>query len=272
MNDITIAVTTFMRPGYAFNCLAALLRDLPNCRVILADDSPPLDSLNGVPGIGLDGGIPPGEIVHKWKGFQHSGIYMPFDSGLAAKRNAIVRACETKYLLLFCDDFLMDEAGADGVERLYQVLEQWPQIAVAAGRVDNRPYEAWLEYVKGSHIRERRIVFSEKAEWFPVDLAVNYFMGRTEVMRRFPWPEEMKIGGEHVCFFLDLKLAREIEGASDLDVVWVPDVNVKTMTLGPEAQDSRYDQYRARAFELGHAAMKRRYNIKTYVGMNGDIS
>lgn len=257
--DVTIAVTSFLRHGYVAKCIHSIREFLPECAVIIADDS----------------GEPEPAVRYRWKGFQHNGIILPFDSGLSAKRNAIVRECSTKYLLLFCDDFKADQQCRLGVERMVEVLDRWPEIQVAAGRVDKRPYEAWLEYIPGHLIKERPIEFEYDANEphtglaippFPIELASNYFLGRTEALQGCPWPEDIRpIGGEHVAFFLDAK----IQG---MRIVLVTGANVNTMTLGPEAQDPRYPAMRARAASTGHAAMKAHYNIRRYIGMNGDVS
>lgn len=259
LSDITIAIPTFLRNGYCVACIKAVQEYLPECQVIVADD-----------------GDAHGTFRHKWKGFKYSGIQLPFDSGLSIKRNAIVKACETSLVLMFCDDFKADEECRAGVLRMLEVLDQWPSIAVAAGRVDKRPYEATLEYVSGSHIRETRVDVGRAANeqltcngrpsWLPVDLAVNYFLARTAMMRDCPWPEDIRpIGGEHVAFYLDAKM-------KGYTTVFVHGVNVRTMTLGPDAQDPRYPAMRARAYATGHAAMKKHYNIDKFIGMAGDVS
>ena len=272
LSDVTIGITTFLRPGYLAESVRSLTAHLPECPVIIADDSIPaappsicyaLDwyCLNAGP---IDG-------ASSYRKLSHPLLLMPFDSGLSAKRNLLVKSCQTKYFLIWTDDFKADEECRAGVLKMIEFLDGVASCQVVGGRVDNQPYEANLEYVPGSHIKETRFRMEQRfidempGSGFTVDLIVNYFLGRTEVMKHFPWPEEMKIGGEHVCFFLDLKLANQ-------KVSWLPKVNVKTMTLGPEAQDPRYPAFRGRAYELGHQAMKRRYNIKRYVGMNGDVS
>lgn len=259
LTDITIAVTSFLRMGYLAECCCALTRHLPECPVLIADDSipDPKRSLDYI-------------TVGTFEKQTYPVLRLRFDSGLSAKRNAIVRACETKYLLLYCDDFRADEECRAGILRALRFLDDRiltrGDAFVVGGRANNHPYECYLEYVRGEYIREKRAEFGGAADFcYKVDLTANYFLGVTEIMKRFPWPEEMKIGGEHVCFFLDLKLA-------GLGVWWMPHFNVKTMTLPPSAQDSRYPEFRARAFELGHQAMKRRYNIKKYIGMAGDVS
>jgi hypothetical protein len=199
-------------------------------------------------------------------------IQLPFDSGLSTKRNAGVRACQTKYLLLGADDFdFSTKEAREGILKMVGWLDAYgpdnPNIKsrmyidVVGGRVDDKPYEGFLEYVPGEYIKETRLDTSGEMDDSAsvCDLTVNYFLGRTEVMKQFPWPEEMKIGGEHVCFFLDLKLAGR-------KVCWVKGANITTLKLGPEAQHPDYAKYRARAKTLGHPLMLKRYNIKEYIG------
>jgi hypothetical protein len=202
-------------------------------------------------------------------GSEVANIVLPFDSGLAAKRNAGVEVCQTKYWLCGCDDFdFSTKEAREGVERMVKVLDENLNVDVAGGRVDGRAYEGWLEYIPGDCIREHPMKgIPPEGYCVGVDLTVNYFLARTEVLKQFPWPEEMKIGGEHVCFFLDLKLAGK-------KVVWVPGVNVNTLHLGtgPDVQDPRYGGFRRRAVNLGHPLMKKRYNITRYIGFDGDVS
>jgi len=242
LQDVTILITTFLRPGYLERCVQGAKINLSECVLLVVDDSEIKSPL--------------------------ANIELPFDSGLAMKRNVGVAACKTKYLLLGCDDFDFSTLEArQGVEKLIKILDENPEIDIAGGRVDGHPYEGNLEYAPGEYIREHRVIGNPNNPFTPVDLTVNYFMGRTEIMKQFPWPEEMRIGGEHVCFFLDLKHAGR-------KVVWVPGVNINTLYLGIalNVQDPRYGGYRRRAINLGHPLMKKRYNIKNYIGFEGDRS
>ena len=240
LEEVSILVTTFLRDGYLIPCLELLRMYMPDAKVIVVDD--------GMPSLIKDGFC----------------NYMPFDSGLSAKRNKGVRIARTKYVLLGSDDF--DFGGLEtraGIEKLVKVLEENPDIDVAGGRVNGAHYEAMLEYKKGEYIREHGAALYGIRPT-PVDLTVNYFLARTDVLRQFPWPEECRIGGEHVCFFLDLKLAGR-------KVVFVPGVNINTFQVRNGA-DPRYAAFRARAATLGHPLMKKRYGILDYVDMNGDVS
>lgn len=249
--DVSIAITSFCRWGYLSACLAGIRANLPECKILVADDS--FDNRCA-------------DIAGP------ECIRLSPDSGLTSKRNATVKACQTKYILLGSDDFDFSTPEArEGIEKLVRTMDEYPEIDVAGGRVDHREYEGYLEYVPGKYIREHRmetpIDESYVPAYIPVDLTVNYFLARTESIRAFPWPEEMKIGGEHVCFFLDLKMAGK-------KVVWIPGVNVNTLHLGmgSDVQDPLYSSFRRRAVSLGHPLMKKRYNISTYIGFDGGIS
>ena len=242
--DTTILITSFLRPGCLAQCIAGIAANLPECDCLVVDDGD------------LDG-------EHFFRLRPGRFISLPFDSGLPAKRNAGVNAATTNYVLLGCDDFVFDAKARLGVEFMIEELDLNPDLDLVGGRVDGRPYEGFLEYVPGEYIKETRL---EAVDYFhECDLTVNYFLARTEVLKNFPWPEEMKIGGEHVCFFLDLKLAGR-------RVAWLKGANINTQPYDPSKQDPRYPEFRARARTLGHPLMKKRYGIKHYIGFEGDVS
>ena len=247
LSDVTIGITAFLRPGYLRNAIETVGVSFPECELAIADDS-------GYPYAGHPG---------NWK----TSIVLPFDSGLCKKRNALVAATDTKYLLLGSDDFVFDKEARKGVEAMLLVLKTDPTIDVACGRVNNKPYEGFLEYVPGSHIRETRFELETKfgltndsRVWYDVDITANYFLARTETI--VPWQDELKIGGEHALWFLRM-------GQAGRRFVWVPGVNINTAT-GLE-QDSRYIGFRRRAFD-GHNRMKQILDIKDYIDFNGHKS
>jgi hypothetical protein len=251
LSDITIVIPTFHRRGYLRECLDGISANLPKCPVRIAQD---------------DGGD------CTLEGSDYETYYwakLPYDSGLTAKRNAAVRLVDTEYTLLGCDDFDFStpEARA-GIIAMAQVLDQ-THVDVVAGRVNDKPYEGDLEYVPGEYIKEHRLtglpfVLKPHVLW-QVDLAVNYFLARTDVLREIPWDETIRpIGGEHVDFFLDLKAASKV-------VAFLPLANINTQPYDPSKQDWCYKELRRRA-PIGHQLMKKKRNIKSYVDFNGRIS
>jgi len=197
---------------------------------------------------------------------------MPFDSGLSAKRNVGLKKCQTKYLLLGCDDFDFGTPEAKtGILKLIEMLDTY-QVDVASGRVNNYTYEGFIEYKPGDYFRQ--YFPKDKHDGPPAqiggailcDITINYYLIRIDSMRNMLWDEKMKIGGEHGEWFLSLKEA-------DKKVVWVPGVNITSLDLGktPNVQDPAYDQYRDRAISLGHRLFKEKRNIKTFITFTGGI-
>jgi hypothetical protein len=257
LSDITIVIPTFHRRGYLRACLDGIKANLPECPVRIAQD---------------DGGDCTLEVsdyeTYYW-------AKLPYDSGLTAKRNAAVRLVETKYTLMGCDDFdFTDPEAREGIELMVKILDDFDDIDVVAGRVNNRPYEGLLEHVPGECIREYPIddfilpfMLTESLVMWKIDIAANYFLARTSVLRRFPWDEDIRpIGGEHVDWFLDLKDA-------GMKVVFPsPYANINTQPYDPAKQNPRYKEFRRRALTTGHALMKQKRNIKQYIDFNGGIS
>ena len=247
MRDISILITSFLRPGYLKDCLAGIERNLPECAVIVVDDS----------------GDQHGRIET-----DHRFVHLPFDSGLSAKRNAGVEACKTKYLLMGSDDFDFSTVEVrEGINKLVRALEEHPTIDVAGGHHNNQPYEGFLEMVSGLYIKETRLFsrndpqvtqsLSPDYEIYKVDLIVNYFLARTESIRQFPWDERMKIGGEHGDWFMTLKHASKT-------VVWVPGVNINELPRGGGKEHADYAKYRGRALTLGHRLFLEKQGVKHY--------
>ena len=237
LRDITIAVTSFLRPGYLFECLALLQKYMPDCHIIVADDSyehPP---------------VPKGVEL----------IPLPFDSGLSKKRNVMVEACKTKYILMYHDDFKMDHLSSLGILKLLNVLDLNPNIDVAGGRYRGHPYEGFLRLVPGEYIEETRLEVDGSAPFYKVDLVVNYFLARVDSIKSIPWDERMKIGGEHGDWFLEMKNA-------DKTTVWVPGVNIEQLPDDRTKVHPEYNKFRERAVGLGHRIFLEKRGVKSYKG------
>src|SRR5437016_5251390 len=117
LDHVSILIPSFLRPGFLRECLLGIAANLFECQTIVVDDSGPLLRELAIP-----------------TGVNCQLVSLPFDSGLSAKRNAGVRVCQTKYVLLAHDDqdFRSPETRA-GVETLAWVLNAYPSVDVAAG-------------------------------------------------------------------------------------------------------------------------------------------
>jgi hypothetical protein len=194
---ISILVTSFLRPGYLKDCLAGIEKNLSECEVIVVDDSGP---------------------QHFDDQTERRFIRLPFDSGLSAKRNAGVKACATKYLLMGSDDldFSTVEARA-GIEQLLRVLDEHPTVDVAGGHHNNQQYEGFLEIVPGSYIRGKQR-FKAYGTVFDALKPEGYFVigdlfprGKTDTdhfLERSTLMNELDQGGSGRCHY-QIKVLRK---------------------------------------------------------------
>lgn len=203
-------------------------------------------------------------------------VVLPFDTGLTAKRNAAVRAIHTRYTLMASDDYDFRQCYVrTGVERLVATLDAHPEVDVAVGTYNRKRYEGFLEYKPDEYIKE--IALSQEAKptfekpypAYKVDIGINYFVARTDVLRLYQWDESIRpIGGEHADWFLSLKKQGRI-------VVWVPDCyieNIRNIEGNKTWEHPDYRQYRWRAALTGHKIFLKKWHVKNYIGFNGDVS
>ncbi len=241
LSDVTILVTTFMRPGYLQACLDSAAVNLTECMTVVA----------------CDDNEPHAGPVTRWH-------QLPFDSGLTAKRNAAVKMTTTKYALLASDDFNFSTPGIrSGILRMSEFLDKYPEVDAVVGRVNNKQYEGILVHVPGEYIKERRLYFVDDRP-MSIDIGINFFLARTDVLREIPWDESIRpIGGEHADWFLSMKEAHK-------KIVFMPGVNIWTFPYKAEWQHPDYKMYRWRAVE-GHELFLKKRGIKRYYGFDEEV-
>ena len=250
LSDVSILVTAGGRPGYLRRTLCAIRHFLPECKIVVVNDDEQA-------GFGYHS-----EVI--WR-------EMPFDTFLTAKRNAGVALIDTKYTLLAADDFDFGWDTRTVVIKMTEILDRF-HMSVIAGTVNNRPYEGWLEVKAGEYIKEHRLapenctfLTHQRAKIYSVDIAVNWFLARTEALRDVPWDETIgPIGGEHVDWFLDLKAAKRA-------AVWTPGLNINEQPKDPDCESPDYRARRMRAATTGHVLMMKKRNIKHYYGFDEEV-
>lgn len=224
--DISILIKTFERP----RCLRRLLASLDRMRVshpiLVADDSARSSReamLARFPRLDLH---------------YHD---LPFDSGISAGRNALLAAVRTPYFLLCDDDFVFDSRsdperarrrlearGLDilgGVffDRTRRVGRMWRNLVrpdASRARYDVRFWEEPNPHTLKRADREGGSLWQaiEPAETeLECDVVNNFFIARTEAVRRIGgWHEALKVS-EHHAFFLRARQAGLTVG---FDAAW----------------------------------------------------
>jgi glycosyltransferase involved in cell wall biosynthesis len=192
--DLTVLVKTFQRPDALRRLVASIRRFYPNIGVFVVDDSAePLEP------------VPEG-ITRYW--------HLPFDSlGLAAGRNFGLRQVETENVLV-CDDDMVFGRKTDLAKMLRTLLttrfdivscmwmdhDPWRSI-----RRGYRRYEGTLEIVDGTLVH-RLGATRGTVDGLPVfDIVHQFFVASTQALGPDPYDARLKIGAEHVEFFLAIK-------------------------------------------------------------------
>lgn len=111
LDNVTILIKTFERPGALTRLLDSIENRYPQCPVLICDDSrePIRDRVLGRYGAQVD-----------------AYTTLPFDSGLSAGRNALLKRVETEYFVLNDDDFVYGP----------QADLQWMHNQMVAGEVE----------------------------------------------------------------------------------------------------------------------------------------
>jgi len=246
LSKVTIGIKSFLRLNKLNKALQGIESNLPECKVIVADDG--YATFN----------------VDLFELFEHPNInliQLSFDKGFGYKSNVIAQAVQTPYLLVGSDDFDFSPVSVrKGIIELVRVLDTYPNIGIASGRVDNRRYEFILFESNGA-VTEIPADDDDGFGYVVADLTVNYSLIRREVLRRVQWDNDVKIGGgEHGAFFLDCKRA-------GFNTVYVPGVNINTQR---ERDSEEYRNYRNRALSSERPCFVKR-GIRKYVLGDGTI-
>jgi glycosyltransferase involved in cell wall biosynthesis len=178
LDDVTVLVKTFERPHIVRRLVESIRRLYPSLRVLVVDDSREPIRIAGVETLAL-----------------------PFDQGLSAGRNAGLAAIETPFFLLADDDFVFFRGT-----RLAPVLARMrthPELDIVGGRVIDLPDHRCVD------TRGRRALGARDDDPPPNgtiaglerrEVVRNFFVGRTERVRRVGWDPALKLV-EHADFF-----------------------------------------------------------------------
>jgi hypothetical protein len=246
-SKVAVGIKTFLRDEHLYNAIRGVLCNMPCAQLLIADDGRMTEVKQAT--------------YENLKRMNHRVAILPFDSGFGYKSNTIARMNIRPYLLIGSDDFDFTKEAAEGIAKLQEVLDYNPEISIVSGRVNNRPYEFFLEEKDGV-VHEYPVHTLGMIPWFyEVDLTVNFSLIRQTIFSEIHWDSDVKIGGgEHGAFFIDVKRA-------GYKVAFVPGVNIYEQNL---RSSQEYRQFRARARSPERPCFERR-GIKRYVLGNGSV-
>jgi GT2 family glycosyltransferase len=148
-------------------------------------------------------------------------IDKPYDIGLSAKRNAIVREVAEPFVLITDDDVALDDQ--ESIDRMRAVLDARPDVGLVAALISHEqggPF-ATAGYVRGLRLEKtggllKRTPMGGKYEKAPMpdgtdtlylvaEQVPNCFLAHREVFDDIQWDSRIKIEYEHIDFFLALR-------------------------------------------------------------------
>lgn len=220
---VTIGVKTYVCDDSIKQQVANLVRSIrahhPYVRILLGNDGPTILA----------------EEEYMQNDPYTEEVRLPADSGISFGRNFMVNLTTTRYFLLLDDDHVFDDTTRLSTVVHALKVDKFDMVGL---RVRNLPgideYERIgiliPRYV--GIIRQFEDMYLTLCVWnenngpsvygitraIAVDVLHNAFMASTEVLRRYPWRNELKVN-EHMTFFVDAKEA-------NLTVGYLPSVFV----------------------------------------------
>jgi glycosyltransferase involved in cell wall biosynthesis len=258
MKNTTAIAISFLRPAYTIACIKSLREMYPEINIVVGENGDYHQGLARVCGM----------VGAKY-------IQLPYDSGVCVARNTLIKEVETEFVLVGDDDFFYTESAK--VDLMVKFLENRPEFDLVGGRVIQngqvKNYQGNIEK-RADHFQTYPINplgVNEVDEvsglrYCKADLTFNYFVGRTEAIRRVPWDEQIKVAYEHFTWFYDFKLGGgRVAFSPDPIVVHKPE-HVSPEVYGSEDHHT-YMAFRNRKSDK--LRFFKKYKINFTIGMNG---
>lgn len=204
MNNVTALVKTFLRDPYLHRTVKSLKDLHPDIHVMVTDDGYVSDTK---------------ETKLRDMGVERY-IHLPFAScGITKARNLMVDACETEYCLIGDDDFLYtQDSNLEFLLKLMEVADIAGGAVMEGGVIGH--YEGLYRRTSEGVVFERidRFYASKYSgiRYSPAHFVFNFFIAKTEALRRVRWDEQFYTTWEHEDFFLSAHKA-------GLKTVYCPD-------------------------------------------------
>ena len=241
MKDLTIIIKTLDRYVCLKPLVKSILKKYGDIKILIGDDS--LVSCKE-------------KIKKDFKGKDNIIVYdLPYDCGLSYGRNFLVSKVKTKYFCLCDDDFVFDkktnlevplqilkEKNLDilgGYIRNYKIEKSFKDKIIKIGQAIFH-YELPTNYIGTIEKKNDELIVNYTVHEFPEyqesDLVLNFFIAKTEVVKKYPWDNDLKLH-EHTAFFYNAK-------NNNLKVAFTNKLSVRHCPI----QKKNYNQHRKRNY------------------------
>jgi len=211
MKDVSIIITAFSRSDSLRKCVKSIRKFYPDIEIIVSDNGKPDSVLNY-------------ELVkiHKCR-----YLSLPFDCGTSHAKNAALDLTSKKFAIIIDDDFEFTEYT--NLEKFKTILDKDSSIGIVGGKPITGKGRVGTV---GSRIlinKEKEMFWRfpiENPEWKEVEGIKYYYADYTRqfLMIRnsldIRWDDDLKMGGDHIWFFINIKLC------TNWKVAYVPEVEV----------------------------------------------
>lgn len=231
MQNYEILIKSFLRFLSLGKLVRSIIKYYPDVTVHIADDSVPEEdlNLNIYHQATLRDALAQREHILKLVAGRPNIHFhnLPFDTGLSAGRNFLVKQVKAPYFLIMDDDFVVTKQTK--LDRLYSVVSSGSKTILAGGTV--------MDYGKSPKIPGEIIVKNDKFIRIPygknaprVDIAgincmpcrfvSNFFMTNTIMFKEYDlwWEPSIKAGMEHALFFYGIP--------EELKIYYVPSCKI----------------------------------------------
>jgi glycosyltransferase involved in cell wall biosynthesis len=236
--DVAIGIKTFLREGNFFRTIQKIKENFPYLyKLYIADDGYISPKKQG--------------LYEELESQGHEVTCLPFNVGISAGRNHIVKNVKENYIFIMDDDIGID--SPDAIKNMKKVLDSDENIGVVAGMLfheisgksfanDNYTYRGIdLSLDRGLLVREASdhpVKKVDGVKYRYADQVVNFFLAKREVFEDVQWDARIKVEWEHMDFFLSLK-----------ETPWKVAIclDAKATHLHDKERDLEYNQYRRSA-------------------------
>jgi len=201
---IAVCIKTFMREENFFRAVDMVEKNFPYPhRFYIADDGNVSEEKE--------------QLYRKLENSGHKIIRLPFNSGLSVGRNALIKEAAEDYVLIMDDDIGIK--SPETIKNMRRVLDSKSDIGIVAGvlkhEITDRPfgngnYSRGIDLIIKDNILHRYTTRNstqsiDGIRYVQSDQVINFFLAKREVFNSVKWDSNIKIGWEHMDFFLSLK-------------------------------------------------------------------
>ena len=240
MKDLTIIVKTLDRYVCLKPFLKSVIKKYKDIPILIGDDS----------------AVSCKKRVEKDFPNANITVYeLPYDCGVSYGRNYLVNKVKTKYFCTCDDDFVFDkktdleaaliilkEKKLDiigGYVRNYKIINSFKDNFIKIAQKILH-YELPTNYLgtfnKKGDVLKIDYIIQDYPEYKESDLVVQFFIAKTESVKRSPWDNDLKMH-EHTAFFYDAKL-------NGLKVAFSKQLSTRHCPI----QSKRYKNFRKRDY------------------------